>query len=193
LCESAGLSTLLDEVKADYAEAKRADFLKHVAWDEGVDLVWGQRIGLILGSIEKGLGAPDMPASVQTDSGVKVGGNQPASTVSSSVEKPDVRPGTAQEANLAKRFAVAYAQYRQAAHECTNNDGREPTDQQCHAWLETHSEGDQLPAFDTWQRYVRKARNFLGDQKNTPLAGREHGRSIVSANEVEPPARNKAD
>ena len=97
LCESAGLSTLLDEVKADYAEAKRADFLKHVAWDEGVDLVWGQRIGLILGSIEKGLGAPDKPVSVQTDSGVKVGGNQPASTVSSSVEKPEVRPDTAQD------------------------------------------------------------------------------------------------
>ncbi|MBN2023910.1 MAG: hypothetical protein JW809_14095 [Pirellulales bacterium] len=42
----------------------------------------------------------------------------------------------------------------------------------------------KLPTFDTWSRCLRVARRSLGEQKNTPRAGRPRGRSIVKRNEV---------
>ena len=42
----------------------------------------------------------------------------------------------------------------------------------------------KLPAFDTWSRQVRSARKILGEQKNSPRAGRNTGRSIVSQNDI---------
>jgi len=43
--------------------------------------------------------------------------------------------------------------------------------------------GYELPAFDTWQRYVREARNALGENKNLPRAGRAAG-AVVRADEI---------
>jgi hypothetical protein len=42
-----------------------------------------------------------------------------------------------------------------------------------------------VPAFDTWSRYLRGARNALGKQKYTRRASRPRGGSIVSADEIE--------
>ena len=39
-------------------------------------------------------------------------------------------------------------------------------------------DGYDLPSLDTWTRYLRTARKYLGERKNTPVAGRT-GRSIV--------------
>ena len=41
-----------------------------------------------------------------------------------------------------------------------------------------------LPSFETWGRYLRKARRLLGEQKNTPRAGRLRGRSIVGEEDI---------
>jgi hypothetical protein len=99
----------------------------------------------------------------------------------------------AQASPLPDRARTAYDQYLRAVPECTGKDGRAPTDQQCHEWLKAHNDGDTLPGFDTWQRYVRQARKHLGKQKNAPRAGRSFGRSIVPAKNIEPPEAEEAD
>jgi hypothetical protein len=43
----------------------------------------------------------------------------------------------------------------------------------------------RLPAFDTWARYLRDARNLLGEQKYTRRAGRPTGKSVVRGDQVE--------
>ena len=43
------------------------------------------------------------------------------------------------------------------------------------------------PAFDTWAKYLRTARKLLGESKYTPRKGRPTGKSVVSANQIEPP------
>jgi len=93
---------------------------------------------------------------------------------------------------LPNRVRRAYAQYLLAAEQYEGNAGGPPTDRQLHAWLKRHSE-ERLPAFETWARYLRDARQALGTQKNSPLAGREHGRSVVSCHDVEPLRRHEAD
>ena len=99
----------------------------------------------------------------------------------------------AQDMALPERAKTAYDQYLRALPECTGKDGRAPTDRQCHDWLKAHNDGDPLPAFDTWQRYVRQTRRCYGQQKNTPRAGRPHGRSIVSSKDIELPGTDEAD
>lgn len=49
----------------------------------------------------------------------------------------------------------------------------------------------ELPDFDTWARYVRKARKALGEQKYSRRANRPKGRSIATSDEVEPLARDE--
>ncbi len=93
---------------------------------------------------------------------------------------------------LPNRVRRAYAQYLLAAEQYEGNAGGPPTDRQLHAWLKRHSE-ERLPAFETWARYLRDARQALGTQKNSPLAGREHGRSVVSCHDVEPLRRHEVD
>ena len=46
-------------------------------------------------------------------------------------------------------------------------------------------EGYELPAFDTWARYLRNARRQLGEQKNTCRGGRPHGKSVTSGDRIE--------
>lgn len=58
------------------------------------------------------------------------------------------------------------------------------TDREAYDWLkENGPEGYELPAFETWKRYVRQGRKHYGAQKNRPRSGRT-GRSIVRAGEV---------
>jgi hypothetical protein len=90
---------------------------------------------------------------------------------------------------LPTRVKHAYGQYLAALP----NLGDRPTDRQCYEWAKAHAEGSHLPAFETWQRYVREARRHYGQQKNAPLAGRGHGRSIVSIRDIEPPETDEAD
>lgn len=47
------------------------------------------------------------------------------------------------------------------------------------------------PVFSTWEKYVRNARNALGEQKNTPRRGRSHGKSIVNRNQIDQTERDE--
>jgi hypothetical protein len=49
----------------------------------------------------------------------------------------------------------------------------------------------KLPSLDTWVRYVRKARNALGEQKSSTRRGRPHGKSIVRQDQIEQPDRDE--
>ena len=44
----------------------------------------------------------------------------------------------------------------------------------------------KLPAFGTWAKYLRTARKALGESKYTRRHARTQGKSIVSANQIEP-------
>lgn len=46
--------------------------------------------------------------------------------------------------------------------------------------------GYKLPCFDSWSRYLRTARELLGEQKYTCRNGRPHGRSITKGDRIEP-------
>lgn len=93
---------------------------------------------------------------------------------------------------LPDRVRRAYAQYLFAMKQYEGEAGGQPTDRELYAWLKRRSE-ERLPAFETWVRYVRQARQALGEQKNSPRAGREHGRSIVSCHDIEPPHQEETD
>jgi hypothetical protein len=43
----------------------------------------------------------------------------------------------------------------------------------------------RLPAFGSWTRYLREARNVLNEQKYTRRAGRPVGKSIVTGGQIE--------
>ena len=68
-------------------------------------------------------------------------------------------------------------------------------DREAHDWLKeygisaekyesTELAEYQLPAFGTWSRYLREARNALDKSKYTKRAGRPHGKSIVHPDEL---------
>ena len=90
---------------------------------------------------------------------------------------------------LPERAKFAYGQYLAAAPNVPDQaqtasitTGRRPT-----------TKALEMPAFETWQRYVRQARQHLGQQKNTPRAGRSRGRSIALPEEIEFPEVDEAD
>jgi hypothetical protein len=66
------------------------------------------------------------------------------------------------------RYEKAFQSYNMAiaAEELTNG----AFDREAHDWLKEHGLDEyELPEFDTWQRYVRKARSFYQAQKNSPV------------------------
>ena len=105
-----------------------------------------------------------------------------------SLQTKDSRPGDPRQnadAKLPERFEDAYEGYKLAAATLGGN----PTDKQAYEWVQDavkakgYSE-EQLPDFETWQRYLRGARRHYGEQKNSPRYGRT-GRSIVSQADIE--------
>jgi hypothetical protein len=92
-----------------------------------------------------------------------------------SAEKPD--------ANLSPSRMKAYQQYRWAVEQNAELNGA--TDRKVYDWLAEHlDDGEQLPSFATWDRYVRKARAAENTRKNTPRRRRQTGRSIVRPDEI---------
>jgi hypothetical protein len=82
------------------------------------------------------------------------------------------------QANLRPCDAKAWAQHRRAFE-----DNPELTTDQAHYdWFIEHvaDEGELLPVFATWAKYVRQARAAVGEQKNKRGIGHET-RSVVSA------------
>ncbi len=67
-----------------------------------------------------------------------------------------------------------------------------PSDRKAYDWLKERDNdrfiGElvdyQMPAFATWQRQLRTARSAMGQQKNTPRAGRALGKSVARTSEI---------
>lgn len=91
---------------------------------------------------------------------------------------------TSQPKALSSVAQTAWENY-QTALARGNFNSSSPTDRQVYDWLLIQMRlGDTMPYFDTWQRYIRKARNYYGCQKNTPRIGRKHGSSIIHQNQL---------
>jgi hypothetical protein len=60
------------------------------------------------------------------------------------------------------------------------------TDQGVYDWLKKHSdEPEELPAFDTWSKYLREARAYHQDHKHTPRSIKKaSGKSTVRRDQI---------
>jgi hypothetical protein len=99
-------------------------------------------------------------------------------------DEPDQGDGEQPEgAGLPPSRQKAYSQYLWAVKENAELDGA--TDQQVYDWLSEHLEdGEQLPPFNTWSRYVREARSHHNTSKHSSRVDRETGRSIVRPDQI---------
>jgi hypothetical protein len=87
------------------------------------------------------------------------------------------------ETDLPPSRQKAYSQYQWAIR--TNAELSGAGDRAVYDWLTEHSEeGEQLPSFASWTRYLRDARAAIGTSKHTPRHGRETGRSIVRPSDI---------
>lgn len=85
---------------------------------------------------------------------------------------------TSDTPGLSRRAEAAWKDYQDAIGK-GKFDNSPPTDREIWEWLLIHRrKGEDLPRFETWQRYIREARKFYGCQKNTPRLGRAFGSSI---------------
>lgn len=112
--------------------------------------------------------------------------NRSWSQVQANPQIPEVRtkPCVSEHKALSPAVHAAWGGY-QTALSRGNFNSSAPTDREVYDWVLIQMRtGDKMPDFDTWQRYIRKARNFYGCQKNTARYGREHGSSIVHRNQL---------
>ncbi len=85
---------------------------------------------------------------------------------------------TSDTKGLSRRAEAAWKDYQDAIGK-GRFDHSPPTDREAWEWLLSHRRnGEDLPQFETWQRYLREARSFYGFQKNTPRVDRTFGSSI---------------
>ncbi len=84
----------------------------------------------------------------------------------------------------------AWSQYRRALED----NPELTTDQAAYDWFIEHiaDEGETLPAFASWVKYVRLARAAAGEQKNKRGVGHET-RSVVSPKRLDQPKRTETD
>jgi len=88
------------------------------------------------------------------------------------------RQETSETKGLSRRAEIAWKDYQDAIGKGKFSNSP-PTDREVWEWLLIHRrKGENMPRFETWQRYIREARNFHGCQKNTPRAGRQFGGSV---------------
>jgi len=81
---------------------------------------------------------------------------------------------------IPSRFEIAYRAFEFAEQKT----GKELSDRDAYEWLKENGiDGHILPAYETWQRYVRGGRRLHHDQKNSPRGARV-GRSIVRPDEI---------
>jgi hypothetical protein len=116
--------------------------------------------------------------------------------------KPSADPSNRNDAGGGRREAVgkqaklrpcdtkAWSQFRRAMEASPELT----TDQAAYDWFIENlaDEGERLPTFATWVKYVRLARAVAGEQKNKPGVGHET-RSVISSKRLDEPKRTKAD
>jgi hypothetical protein len=105
-------------------------------------------------------------------------GSAPRATTGQSVTEPAVR------GQLPPAREKAYRQYLDAV-EKNPTLLSEATDREVYDWLQEHAEGEQLPTYATWSKYVREGRNHYGTSKHTPRTGRPTGKSVVRRDDIE--------
>jgi hypothetical protein len=63
---------------------------------------------------------------------------------------------------------------------------KEDLDREVYGWVRDDlEEGESLPNYATWSRYVREVRKRLGESKYTPRAGRNAGRNVVRRRQLD--------
>jgi hypothetical protein len=89
----------------------------------------------------------------------------------------------ASKSELSPSRQKAYSQYLYAVQENAALDGA--SDQDVYDWLEQKlDEGETLPPFATWSRYLREVRGAHGTNKNQPRSRRDTGGSIVRPDQI---------
>ena len=83
--------------------------------------------------------------------------------------------------DLAPSRRKAMSQYLDALNQCPALQGG--PDRAVYEWITEHAEGDPLPSFDTWAKYLREARKATGTNKNTSRLGRA-ARSVAKPDEL---------
>jgi hypothetical protein len=88
---------------------------------------------------------------------------------------------------LSPAVQQAWRQY-QCAIQSRPDLGVRGTDREIYDYLKEtladEKDGFRLPAFDTWQRYLRTARRTLDCRKHNPRHGRPHGPSVVTEDQI---------
>ena len=125
--------------------------------------------------------ASEPPKPVEPQAGTLAGGDDAGGGRAEADGKP---------ANLRPCDDKAWSQYRLAI----KDNPELTTDQAAYDWFIEHvaDEGETLPAFATWVKYLRLARAVAGEQKNKRGVGHET-RSVVSVERLDQPKRTKAD
>jgi hypothetical protein len=108
----------------------------------------------------------------------------PAQGTGAGSDQPAAEQGEgAGGAKLSPSRLKAFQQYQWAVSSSAELQGA--TDRQVYEWLREHlDQGESLPAFATWTRYLSEARAAHDSRKYSPRAGRETGRSIVRPDEI---------
>lgn len=95
-------------------------------------------------------------------------------------QTPKEEPSKVKPSKLKPCHQLAYSQYVQVIKD--RPELATATEQQVYnyykEYLYDRQEDGELPIFSSWSKYVRTARNAMGESKNTPRSGRE-GRSII--------------
>lgn len=105
-------------------------------------------------------------------------------------------------AEILKRFSACVRQAYLAYQLAETMNGKRLEDREAYDYIKEYGLPDNagdlgelsdynLPAFDTWTRYLRDARQPLGEQKYNRRAKRPKGRSITTEDEIERPNRGE--
>jgi hypothetical protein len=126
-------------------------------------------------------GGGDLDQQETNGEGLAAGGG----AMSKGKAKKGARPDEAGPLDaLAPSRKKAYSQYLWALNENASLEGG--TDQEVYDFVRDHllEEGEKLPTFASWGKYLREARAAVGAGKNSPRAGRNPGRSIIGLDEA---------
>src|SRR5262249_23061222 len=157
-----------------------AEAIPSVSNDEHAEL---ERAVDELGKLFRRLVPPEQPRK-PAESTQREGGEKPEGDAQRGVPTQPADQGAAASGASVKGKTLpparekAYSQWKWAIEQNAEFSD-ETTDHEVYKWLEEHWDGDKLPSFASWSRYLRNARRTHGESKYSPRRGRT-GRSIVS-------------
>ncbi len=137
-------------------------------WADGMEIPWSFPNDILAEKIER------LHRAVLKDKGASAG-------IGSGTQVVETDPERSELTDCCKS---AYDMHTEAVR--MYPDLANATDKQVYEWLVNHGiDGYKMHwSFETWSRYVRKARNDLNQSKHSPRAGRAKGPSIVRPDEI---------